>query len=255
MKSPSVSEETRLQSESVAIFELTGDDRNSMFEIFSRHYDCVTRERFHRDLEEKNCAIVLRDARGKICGFSTQKIMRAVVGGVPVKAVFSGDTIVDRRCWGDQELGKAWCRYVAALYAEEPETRLFWFLISKGFRTYLYLPLFFHDFYPRWNAPTPDFERRVLNVLAAMKFGEQYDAGSGLITFADSQGQLKPEFAVVPQRRLNHPHVRFFLERNPTYRSGSELACLAEISPCNMKLFAGRIMNRYQPAQALNGGD
>jgi hypothetical protein len=256
VRSPSVSEETRLHSESVAIFKLSAADRRSMFEIFSRHYDCVTWERFHHDLEEKNCAIVLRDARGEICGFSTQKIMRAVVEGVPVKAVFSGDTIVDRRCWGDQELGKAWCRYVAALYAEEPETRLFWFLISKGFRTYLYLPLFFHDFYPRWNAAAPEFEQQVLNTLASLKFGEQYHPESGLITFANSQGQLKPELAVVPQRRLDHPHVRFFLERNPTYALGSELACLAEISPCNMKLFAGRIMNLYHPtAQALNGGD
>jgi len=255
VKSPSVSEDIRLRSESPAVCELSPADRRAMFEIFLRHYDCVSWERFNRDLDEKSYVIVLRGARGEICGFSTQKIMRAVVDDVPVKAVFSGDTIVDRCSWGDQELGKAWCRYVAALYAEEPETRLYWFLISKGFRTYLYLPLFFHEFYPCWTAPTPAFERQVLNTLASLKFGEHYNADSGLITFPESQGQLRPEFASVPPRRLRHPHVRFFLERNPGYTFGTELACLAEISPCNMKLFAGRIMNQFQPSQSLIGGD
>ena len=255
MPSLSVSEDSRLRSESRAVFELDLADRRAMYEIFSRHYDCISWEGFNRDLDEKSCVIVLRDSCGEICGFSTQKIMRAAVDGILVKAVFSGDTIVDRRSWGDQELGKAWCRYVAALYAEEPETRLFWFLISKGFRTYLYLPLFFHQFYPCWTAATPRFEQRVLHTLAFGKFGENYDLDSGLVTFPESQGQLKPEFAGIPARRLHHPHVRFFLERNPGYKFGTELACLAEISPCNMKLFAGRIMNHFQPEPSLSGGD
>jgi hypothetical protein len=225
-----------------------------MFSVFSRHYDCVTWENFNRDLEEKSSVIVLRDGAGEICGFSTQKIMRAVVEGVKIRAIFSGDTIVDRRSWGDQELGKAWCRWVATLYAEEPDTRLFWFLISKGYRTYLYLPLFFHEFYPRLDTTIPAFERQVLNTLAGTKFKEHYNRETGLITFPQSQGQLKPEYALISPRRLDHPHVRFFLERNPDYTSGTELACLAEISPCNMKLFAGRIISRFQPAQALRGG-
>jgi hypothetical protein len=258
VRSPSVSEidETRLRSESLGVGELTTRDRAAMFDVFSQHYDCVSWESFHRDLEEKDSVIVLRDDRGEIRGFSTQKLMHTVVDGVRVRAVFSGDTIVDRRCWGDQTLGKAWCRYVAALYEEEPGSRLFWFLISKGFRTYLYLPLFFHEFYPRWDAPTPRFEQQVLNRLARMKFADQYCESSGLVIFPESQGQLKPEFAEVPSRRMSHPHVRFFLERNPTYKRGTELACLAEISPENMKLYAGRILNRLHFAEPLkSGGD
>jgi hypothetical protein len=165
--------------------------------------------------------------------------------------------VVDRSCWGEQELGKAWCRYVAALYAEEPESRLFWFLISKGFRTYLYLPLFFHDFYPCRTEPTPGFEQRVLDTVALAKFPDDYRSQTGLIQFAHSQGQLKPDIAAAPERRLKHPHVQFFLERNPDYWRGTELACLAEISPLNMKLFAGRIMSSMQgsPLYCESGAD
>ena len=215
-----------------------------MFDIFAKHYDCVTLEKFLSDLSEKDCVLMLRDDVGRICGFSTQKIMWVSVNGARVRAVFSGDTIVDRAYWGEQELGRCWCRYVSAIYAEEPDVPLYWFLISKGYRTYLYLPLFFERFYPNYEVPTPEFEQRVLDALATSKFPLHYCPEGGVIEFPESQGQLKPHLAAIPQRRLAHPHVRFFLERNPRFASGSEMACLAEISPLNMKLFAARIMQR-----------
>ena len=215
-----------------------------MFAIFAKHYDCVTPEKFLTDLAEKDCVLMLRDECGRICGFSTQKILRVSVGGVRVRAVFSGDTIVDRAHWGEQELGRCWCRYVSAIYAEQPDFPLYWFLISKGYRTYLYLPLFFERFYPNYEAPTPEFEHRVLDAVATAKFPFNYRPEAGVIEFTQSQGQLKPHLAEIPQRRLGQPHVRFFLERNPRFASGCELACLAEISPSNMKLFAARIMQQ-----------
>jgi len=233
-----------LRSRIVATSDISHADASDMFAIFSRHYDCVTRARFLSDLAEKDCVLTLRDDLDQICGFSTQKLLRISVNGVPVRAVFSGDTIVDRAHWGEQELGRCWCRYVSAIYAEEPDIPLYWFLISKGYRTYLYLPLFFERFYPTYEAPTPDFEQTVLDTLASLKFPNGYRPEAGVIEFTKSQGQLKPHLAQVPERRLRHPHVRFFLERNPRFASGCELACLAEISPSNMKLFAARIMQQ-----------
>jgi hypothetical protein len=233
-----------LHSRIVATSEISRAEAGEMFAIFAKHYDCVTPEKFLTDLAEKDCVLMLRDECGRICGFSTQKILRVSVGGVRVRAVFSGDTIVDRAHWGEQELGRCWCRYVSAIYAEQPDFPLYWFLISKGYRTYLYLPLFFERFYPNYEAPTPEFEHRVLDAVATAKFPFNYRPEAGVIEFTQSQGQLKPHLAEIPQRRLGQPHVRFFLERNPRFASGCELACLAEISPSNMKLFAARIMQQ-----------
>ena len=234
----------RLHSRIVATSEISSAEAYDMFAIFARHYDCVTEERFVSDLAEKDCVLTLRDDSGRICGFSTQKLLQVSVSGVRVRAVFSGDTIVDRAHWGEQELGRCWCRYVSAIHDEEPDVPLYWFLISKGYRTYLYLPLFFERFYPNCEATTPEFEQRVLNALATAKFPLNYRPEAGVIVFPQSQGQLQPHLAEIPERRLGHPHVRFSLERNPRFASGCELACLAEISPSNMKLFAARIMQQ-----------
>ena len=247
----------RLHSRTVATSEISRAEACEMFAILAKHYDCVTPEKFLSDLAEKDCVLMLRDDLGWICGFSTQKLLRVSVSGEPVRAVFSGDTIVDRAHWGEQELGRCWCRYVSAIYAEEPDIPLYWFLISKGYRTYLYLPLFFERFYPNYEAPTPEFEQRVLDALATAKFSFSYRPEAGVIEFPQSQGQLKPHLADIPERRLRHPHVRFFLERNPRFASGCELACLAEISPSNMKRFAVRIMQQQpnMPEILAQGAD
>jgi hypothetical protein len=62
---------------------------------------------------------------------------------------------------------------------------------------------------------------------------------------------LKPELAVVPQHRLKNQHVHFFLASNPSYSQGTELACLAEISPANMRSYPARILREEELKTAV----
>ena len=236
--------------------ELDAWQRDAMFAVFARHYDEVSRARFDADLAEKDAVILLEDSTAAISGFSTQKVLRSRVDGRDVRALFSGDTVIDRSHWGEQELCRGWSRYAGAVLAREPQTPLFWFLISKGYRTYLYLPLFFREFYPRAGRSAPAFEQRVLDTFALAKFRDHYDRASGLISFPRSHGHLTPELAAVPPHRRGDEHVRFFLERNPGYANGTELACLAEISLANLNDFGRRLFRAAAvPAQRDRGRD
>lgn len=209
---------------------------DTLFQLLVRHYDRSPRDVFEKDLFEKDNVIVIRDeGTGEIAGFSTQMLMKAFVDGEEVAAVFSGDTIIDRSCWGSQELVKAFARYTGAVEASLNGRALYWFLISKGHRTYLYLPLFFKEYYPRYDAPTPAFEQALLDQVAARKFGSYYDPKTGLIEFPRSHGQLKPALAEIPKGREEDPRVKFFVERNPRYALGSELACLGRLTPSNLR--------------------
>jgi hypothetical protein len=237
-------------SEISSVSRMPLSDCRAIYDLFNRHYEHVSWPQFERDLAEKDAVIVLRDGRGVPCGFSTQKVMHINVDGRAVRAIFSGDTIIDPSHWGDQELGRAWCRYVGQVRAAEPGTPLYWFLISKGYRTYLYLPVFFEKYYPACAWPTPPAEQRILNALAGAKFPNYYDSETGLIVFPESRGNLKPELAAVPPRRLHNAHVRFFLARNPKYAQGTELACLAKISPENMRSYPARILGEEEQRAA-----
>jgi hypothetical protein len=235
---------SRLFSETVPVEQLSMTEKDAMYALLAENYENVNRPCFEADLFEKDCAILLRDAQDHaVRGFSTQKVMRFQVDGQTMRAVFSGDTIIARSHWGEQELGRAWGHFVSDLRAEEPEVPLYWFLISKGYRTYLFLPLFFRQFFPRYDEVTPARQQKILDALAGIRYPDYYVRESGLIVFPESHGNLIPELAEIAPHRLRNPHVQFFLSRNPRFAEGHELACLAEISAENMRGYGARILS------------
>ena len=229
----------RLHGVVVPANELSPAEMARMYKLHAAHYEGVDPGRFRQDLAEKDWAILLRDEEQRLVGFSTQKLLTTETKQGPVRALFSGDTIIAREHWGTQELVRAWCRFAGWLLAAEPETPFYWFLISKGYRTYLYLPLFFHEYFPRRDTPIPAHLQRLLDSLAASKFGAEYDPATGLITPNGPHDRLKPELDATPRRAAN-PDVAFFREKNPRYFEGIELACLAEISVGNTRGAARR---------------
>ncbi len=229
----------RLTSRVVPAGTLSQATARDLYTIFGRHYDCVTWDNFSRDLSQKDFVVLLADqVSGELRGFSTQQVLETIVHGTRVRAIFSGDTIIDREYWGEQELVRGWCRFAGQVLAAEPHVPLYWFLISKGYRTYLFLPLFYREYYPRPNYPAPAFEQEVMDLFACARFPGFYNPTAGLIEFPRSQGHLNSDLAEIPLNRRNHPQVQFFLSRNPDYARGNELVCLAAIHPDNMKSFA-----------------
>jgi hypothetical protein len=231
----------RLRNRIVRAETVSDADAHGLFDLFAAHYEHVTWRRFATDLREKDYVLLLHEAgTGLVRGFSTQKVLRLTVGDVPVRAVFSGDTIIDPVFWGEQELVRGWCRFAGAVRAEAPDIRLFWFLISKGYRTYLYLPVFFKRYYPRHDTPTPPFEQAVMDTLARLKYPGVYRPEAGVLEFAERLGSLVPALAAVPLPRLTDPRVQFFLARNPGYARGDELVCLTELGESNRRSIAAR---------------
>lgn len=232
-----MSSSRRLTSSCIAVPSRQSELRREMFELFRRHYDEVTFELFARDLEEKEHVIVLRDGEGTLRGFSTVRTFELTVEGERLRLLFSGDTIIEHGWWGEQALGRAWSMLAGSIRAQSP-LPLYWLLLSKGHRTYLYLPLFFHEFFPRHDAAPPAREKAIIDAFGVSKYGRDYDPARGVVAFAESPGRLREDLADVGAHRLRNEHVRFFLEANPRYADGHELVCLARLEAGNMKMFA-----------------
>ena len=210
------------------IASLQAEEKDRMHDIMVRHYADVHRDAFQHDLAEKDGVILLSDEADRIQGFSTYLFMHTEYRDDPIVALFSGDTIVDREFWGSPALFNTFGRLLFKLMHDNPGKKAYWFLITKGYRTYLMLPLFFNVFYPRHDMETPAYEAGLIEHLANMKYNGQFDASRGIIA-ADSY-YLKGELAEVPGRQCRNQNVVFFLEKNPGYRRGDELACVCEIS-------------------------
>lgn len=213
-----------------------------MFELLDDHFEGVEADRFEGDLSEKHWVLVIRDDEGVIQGFSTAMLMDADVEGEAVRAIYSGDTIINRAYWGDKILGTLFLRFVIDVAKRCPDRRVFWFLISMGYKTYRLLKLFFHDYHPRWDVETPPWAKNVLDTLGRCKFGEHYDAARGVVSFSGKRERLRKGVADVTEAHLRHPEIRFFVERNPNHEDGDELACIAEIRPENFTRAAKRVL-------------
>lgn len=224
------------------IDELSDPERDQMFALMQAHYYNVSRAGFELDLDEKQWAILVESAPGVVLGFSTQMLLDVTVDGRPVRALFSGDTIIDRRYWGDRALARTWGRFALELIDSQPAGELYWFLISKGYKTYRFLPLFFGAYYPRPGTPTPGWARDVIDALGLAKYPRAYDASRGVIAAALGKDCLRDDIAPITPERLADPHVRFFVEQNPGHARGEELCCLAPLTRENFTSAAYRVI-------------
>jgi hypothetical protein len=219
--------------------DLTPADREAMYALLDAHFRGVTPERFAADLAEKNWALLLEED-GRLQGFSTLLIYEAALpGGGPATVVYSGDTIVERGAWSTAALPRSWIAAVRTLRELHPRGRLWWLLLTSGFRTYRFLPVFWKEFWPRPGAPPPEVQA-LLDALARERFGPLYLPHEGIVRFPEPQ-VLREGLDSVPEGRLADPYVTFFLKANPGWVRGDELVCLTELAEENLTA-AGRRM-------------
>lgn len=224
--------------------ELSIRRRDEMFTLLTRHFEGVTRNQFERDLDEKNWVIEIEN-QGRLIGFSTLLVKQEEFDGEALTAIYSGDTIVDPEGWKSPVLARTWIHAVNALRNEWPARRCIWLLLTSGFRTYRFLPVFWRAFHPRFDQASPPAIQRLLDHLATAQYGTHYEPSSGLVRFPHPQ-RLREQLQAVPAGRTADPHVAYFLSRNPRHAEGDELACLTEISESNLTP-AGRRMVSAPP--------
>lgn len=245
MRAPSATRSLHLTAAAVRRDALDPATIEAMWTLFEATYTSVTRAGFDRDLAEKDSVILCRDTGdGSVQGFSTLKVMERTIAGQPVVALFSGDTVVSQDYWGQHAI--KWRFFIEAVKVKlrHPRAHVYWFLISKGYRTYLMMSRNFPHYWPRHDAPTPAFEARVMDELATERFGPSWHRDQGVLEFVPCPGRLREDVAPVRPEDLRHPDIRFFHERNPRHAEGVELCCLAPIDLALATSYPAKVARR-----------
>ncbi len=207
-----------------------------MWGVFRFAYDDVARERFESDLASKTDVILLHDGGDdRIVGFSTLVTSAHVVQGRQVVAVFSGDTIIEPAYWGQTALQRAFLSYVVRCKLRHPLTPVYWFLITKGYKTYLLLARNFPEHWPRYDQATPAWQAAVIDEFARSRYADEYQPALGILRHKDAVGKLKSDVAPIEGALLDYPDIRFFVERNPGHADGDELCSIGRV---NSRLWA-----------------
>lgn len=228
-----------MKTEIISIQKISDAGKRQLFDLFSRFFANTDYDRFLADLSEKHWLIRMQDG-DRLAGFSTQLLLEQVNGVDNVRFLFSGDTIVHPDYWNKSHLAGAFVHLFLRIAAQYG-TPLYWFLISKGFRTYRFLPIFFRHFHPHYDGADADM-KPLLDAVAMHKFGKEYNANTGLIEYEGRKDYLIADMADIPPSRRTDPHVLFFERNNPSYRCGTELACIAPLYRENLTRCGLRVL-------------
>jgi hypothetical protein len=224
-----------------------------MHELMETCYDHVSSDRFREDLARKDWILVLPDPAGRIQGFSTLALNPCGLEESGYDVLYSGDTVIHPEYWGGQSLVRGFFDTAGSILSNRGKP-LFWYLLSKGHRTYMYLPLFFKRYFP---AVEQSREFPMGSSLAAF-FSERLFPGNwqpdrGVLHFSERHGQVNEALAEDTRSRAGHPQVDFFMERNPGFAEGDELVCVAELSPENLRRPSTRLLMETGMRGALSG--
>lgn len=232
----------RLYSKLLAVSELESESILSMYQLFEQYFDNCQFDIFINDLKNKQYIIQLIDTQtDTIQGFTTLAFFSHSIFNKKITFVYSGDTIVSKPYSWTNELSKSWIRAVRELTAYD-SIPVYWLLICSGYRTYRFLPVFFKEFFPRYDIPTPKNIRNLINEIANKLFKHQFMPKLGIVRFQKGAAFLKKELVNVDIRTPESPHKKFFFEKNPGYIRGDELVCIAEIDEDNFTAAAKRML-------------
>lgn len=213
------------------VTNLSSVEIERMYAIFSKYYINHNREQFTSDLFEKDQVILLRDSDQKtIQGFSTLLKVDLKPFGYQATGIYSGDTVLEKEYWGNKALGIAFLKYLWIEKVKKPTQPVYWFLISKGYKTYLLMANNFKTHFPRIEKSTPTHYKNVMDSFYGHRFSKSYKAELGTIQFDHTACSLKEKVAEISEDLFKNKKIQFFAKMNPHWDRGDELACIAEMT-------------------------
>jgi hypothetical protein len=223
--------------------EIDAKTRQEMFLLMDFHYANTILEDFIRDLNGKTDVIMLFDARSdELVGFSTQKIFPFSTGSKEIMVLYSGDTIIRQEYWGSLQLSIAFGKLMIDTILDNPDKEFYWMLISKGVRTFKFLPAYFIEYYPMYGISTPEPVKMIMDALALNMYPLQYDSKNGVIRAIPHGQYLREKFQ--QSKLTGNMAINNFFSLNPGYTHGDELVCFTRLSFENIRPFIKKVLVR-----------
>lgn len=224
------------------VARLTPEERNRLFELMAEHFAGVQRATFERDLSEKEWVFLVRDAATRrIEGFSTLTTLRTELDGQPTFALFTGDTVLDPRHWGDRQfvrvVGSHMFHLAEQLVSQGP---VYWILLTCTHRSYRFLPGFFLSYAPHPDRATSPEYQRLLEAFLRPKFPEEFNAQRGLVELLHPLDVCQQRLDD-PATQSDDPFAAFFFAANPGYARGDYLCCITDFQPSNVNRLGRRL--------------
>ena len=164
----------------IPVKKLSQDGIGHMYRLMQCYYDNISRDKFMKDLYAKEGVLLCRDEKNDICGFTTYIVFEICFKKEKITILFSGDTVIREEFWGQWGTAKSFISLIQK-FLNEDKGKCYWFLLTKGVRTYRCLPLYFEKYYPSFQFETPQYEEELISHLSKLQFGDYYLENKGIV--------------------------------------------------------------------------
>lgn len=209
----------------------TPQTKQTCFELLSRHFESVTWGQFNKDFHEKEYVAVLRDG-ATVVGFSTMAVFPVLApSGKQFHIAFSGDTAIEFKARNSLGFGITLSSFFREKISEHGDGNVWYVLISKGWRTYKAMEFMFHNFSPSPSRQTDAEESEVMEAFGTTRYPHRFVKEHQILRAKVGDQRLRD---TSPDLFIPHTELGdFFVQRNPGFKEGDELICVARLSYSN----------------------
>ena len=223
--------------------ELTPADWDELWQLTDTFYDTDRGYAQARLKEHQRTVLVRPGADVRLEGTASINVHHVVFQDRIVTAIYTTHVLLRPEVRGRNLIQKIGFRTYLGERLRHPWRPIWWFFDTFSYKSYLLLPRNFHDYWPRFDQPTPPREQALMHQLAARVHGPDWRPAQGIVV-RSGRKRLRAETAPLEPGPHDSPDLAFFARANPGHAQGDMLVCLCPLSASNWAHAAGRALVR-----------
>ena len=207
----------------------------------------ATIEQFHTLLLSYKYAITCRELRdGSLRGVFLVDISLRELNGQRYIFVRLGLSFFEKQYQGGSLLYYVVACHVFIERLRHPRTPVYIAAKAFSYKSYLALINSVKEVYPRFDAKTPPFIKKIIDIyaLTVKHDDEHYDSESCVLKRELSH--LKQSLAPITSTDLSNPHIQFFNNQNPGWYKGHQLITVARVTWSDLVCVLFKAIGRSQ---------
>ena len=216
---------------------------DEIWQLTHRFYDCE-RSYIEGALGKRKQLALVRDRASRaLVGMASIDTIATSFGGRMLTALYTSHVLLLEEFRGLNLIQRVGFRSFLAERLRHPWRPIDWFFDTFSYKSYLLLPRNFREFWPRFDAATPQPVAALIDHLATQVYGADWQPARGLVA-ASGKKRLREHTAPLTPSLAALPEVAFFARANPGHAGGDMLVCLCPLSATNWLAAGARALAR-----------